>query len=205
LPAQMESAKAQLEEAKVELGKTTVRSQVDGVIDQVTLHVGARASQIATAPARRIIPARDPVHEPRGVAGFEQVARSLRYVGMPAEVACDPNFNIAMEDAILPARIRAIQPEIAAGQLAPTGRLIEPREFSNRGEVVVQLEMVYPEQEKLLVNGSGCIVQTYYRNLGHGIGGHILGGLGIIKAWGLRIKVWIALVTGIGLAGGGGH
>ena|GEM_PF-5042490 len=29
--------------------------------------------------------------------------------------------------------------------------------------------------------------------------------LGIIKAWGLRIKVWVALATGIGLAGGGAH
>jgi hypothetical protein len=42
-------------------------------------------------------------------------------------------------------------------------------------------------------------------SLGHGLLGHILGGLGIIKAWRLRIKVWVALVTGIGLAGGGAH
>lgn len=205
LPAQRESAQAALEQAKVELAKTTVRSQVDGVVDQLTLHVGARASQIASNPAMLIIPDRDEAHPKRVVAGFSQVARSVLYVGMPAEVACDSNFNVAMVDAVLPARITAIQPEIAAGQLAPTGRLIEPSEFSKRGEVVAAIEMVYPEHQKLLVNGSGCIVQTYDRNLPHGIWGHILGGLGIIKAWGLRIKVWIALVTGIGLAGGGGH
>ena len=152
-----------------------------------------------------IIPDRDEAHPKRVLAGFSQVARSVLYVGMPAEVACDTNFNVAMRDAVLPARIIAIQPEIAAGQVAPTGRLLEPSEFSKRGEVVALLQMVYPEHQELLVNGSGCIVQTYDRNLGHGVFAHILGGLGIIKAWGLRIKVWIALVTGIGLAGGGGH
>lgn len=205
LPAQRESANAQLEQAKVELAKTTVRSQVDGVVDQVTLHVGARAAQFAANPAMLIIPDRDEAHPRRVVAGFSQVARSVLYVGMPAEVACDTNFNVGMVDAVLPARITAIQPEIAAGQIAPTGRLLEPSEFSKRGEVVAALDMVYPEHEELLINGSGCVVQTYDRNLPHGILGHILGGLGIIKAWGLRIKVWIALVTGIGLAGGGGH
>lgn len=203
LPAQRESANATLDQAKVELAKTIVRSQVNGVIDQLTLHVGARASQIAVSPAMLIIPDRDKAHPKRVFAGFAQVARSVLYVGMPAEVACDTNFNVAMINAVLPARIIAIQPEIAAGQVTATGRLLEPSEFSKRGEVAVLLEMVYPEHQELLINGSGCIVQTYDRNLGHGVFAHILGGLGIIKAWGLRIKVWIALVTGVGLAGGG--
>lgn len=203
LPAQKESATAQLEQAKVELEKTIVRSFVDGVVDQLTLHVGARAAQFAANPAMLIIPDRDEAHPRRVVAGFAQVTRSVLYVGMPAELACDTNFNVAMKNAVLPARVAAIQPEIAAGQVAPTGRLIEPSEFARRGEVVVLLETVYPEHEKLLVNGSGCAVQTYDRNLGHGAFAHIVGALGIIKAWGLRIKVWLALVSGIGLAGGG--
>ena len=205
LPAQRESAKAALNQAQVELTKTVVQSQVDGVVDQLTVHVGARASQVASNPTMLIIPDRDEAHPKRVFAGFSQVARSVLYVGMPAEVACDTNFNVAMTDSVLPARVTAIQPEIAAGQVAPTGRLLEPSEFSTRGEIAVLLEMVYPEHQAVLVNGSGCIVQTYDRNLGHGLLGHILGGLGIIKAWGLRIKVWIAMVTGIGLAGGGGH
>ncbi|WP_346892040.1 HlyD family secretion protein [uncultured Roseibium sp.] len=203
LPAQRASANAALEQARVELEKTVVRSWVSGTIDQLTLHVGARASQLASSPAMLIIPDRDDAHPKRVVAGFSQVARSVLYVGMPAEVACDTNFNVAMVDAVLPARIAAIQPEIATGQVTTTGRLLEPSQFAARGEVTVLLDMVYPEHEDLLVNGSGCIVQTYDRNLGHGIMGHILGGLGIIKAWGLRIKVWIALVSGVGLTGGG--
>lgn len=203
LPAQLASANAALAQAQVELEKTIVRSQVNGVIDQQTLHVGARASQIASSPAMIIIPDRDEAHPKRVFAGFSQVARSVLYVGMPAEVACDTNFNIAMVDAVLPARIIAIQPEIAAGQVTSTGRLLEPSQFANRGEVAVLFELVYPEHRDMLVNGSGCIVQTYDRNFGHGVVGHVLGGLGIIKAWGLRIKVWVALVTGVGLAGGG--
>ncbi|MEM8812519.1 MAG: biotin/lipoyl-binding protein [Pseudomonadota bacterium] len=203
LPAKRKSANAALRQAQVELEKTVVRSEVNGMIDQLTLHVGARASQIATAPSMLIIPDRDEAHPKRVMAGFSQVARSILYVGMPAEVACDTNFNVAMVDAVLPARIIGIQPEIAAGQITPTGRLLEPSQFSARGEITVFFEMVYPEHEEALVNGSGCIVQTYDRNLGHGIAGHVLGGLGIIKAWGLRIKVWLALVTGVGLSGGG--
>ena len=99
----------------MELDKTVVRSEVNGVIDQLTLHVGARASQIASSPAMLIIPDRDEAHPRRVVAGFSQVARSVLYVGMPAEVACDTNFNVAMVDSVLPARIVAIQPEIRRG------------------------------------------------------------------------------------------
>ncbi|MEP3279447.1 MAG: HlyD family secretion protein [Stappiaceae bacterium] len=203
LTAQRESANAALEQANVELEKTIVRSQVNGVIDQLTLHVGARASQIASNPAMLIIPDRDEAHPKRVFAGFSQVARSVLYVGMPAEVACDTNFNVGMVNSILPARVTAIQPEIAAGQVTATGRLLEPSQFATRGEVAVLLEMVYPEHQELLINGSGCIVQTYDRNLGHGVVGHVLSTLGIIKAWGIRIKVWVALVTGVGLAGSG--
>jgi len=54
-----------------------------------------------------------------------------------------------------------------------TGRLLEPSEFATRGEVAVLLELVYPGHEETLVNGSGCIVQTYYRNFGHGVFSHI--------------------------------
>jgi hypothetical protein len=47
-------------------------------------------------------------------------------------------------------------------------------------------------------------VQTYTNNL-HGFFGHVIAATGVVKAAGLRIKVWGSLVSGVGLAGGGGH
>ena len=69
---------------------------------------------------------------------------------------------------------------------------------------MVLLELVYPEHEQMLLDGAGCIVQTYTTNL-EGIFGHVIAGTGMIKAAGLRIKVLGAILTGVGLVGGGGH
>ena len=57
----------------------------------------------------------------------------------------------------------------------------------------------------LLENRSRCrIVQTYTNRL-PGFFGHVISATGVIKAAGLRMKVWGALVSGVGLGGGGGH
>lgn len=71
-----------------------------------------------------------------------------------------------------------------------------------RGSLVVYFELDYPEHEAIMLNGSGCIVQTYTNNL-PGFTGHIIAATGIVKAVGLRLKVWGAMIAGIGLSGGG--
>lgn len=209
LPARRDSARAALEQAMVELAKTEVRSGVAGVVEQLTLTAGARAGQIAIAPVMVIHPDRSPDEPVRITAGFSQVSRSVLRVGMAAEVACDSNFNIAMENVVLPARIIRIQGAIASGQVPPTGRLIEPAELAKRGELGVTLKLVHPEHEALLLDGSGCIVQAYTTHVTGSLEGsviaHVIETLGILKALLLRMKVWIALAAGIGLGGGGGH
>ncbi len=127
---------------------------------------------------------------------------------MAAEVACESNFNISMRNTVLPARIKRIQTVVSSGQFTPSGRLFEPSERARRGDFVAHLELVYPEHQEMLVQGSGCMVQAYTTHvtgaLEGGILAHGIEALGALKAVLIRVKVWIALAAGIGL-GGGGH
>ncbi|SFU20422.1 HlyD family secretion protein [Sedimentitalea nanhaiensis] len=209
LPARRQSAEAALEQAQVELEKTVVRSRVSGLVEQVTLTEGARAAQIAVRPAMVIVPDRRPDEPLLVAAGFSQVALSVLHVGMAAEIACESSLKASMENTVLPARVARIQRAVATGQLSPTGRLLEPQEFARGGEAVVYFKMEHPEHAALLVDGTSCIAQTYTTHLTGSLEGslaaHGIEALGMIKAILLRIKVWVALVAGAGLGGGGGH
>ena len=205
LPARRESAAAALAQAQIELDHTTVRSSVAGAIEQLTLSVGARAGQTNLGPAMLIVP-----DGPLQItAGFAQVARSVLHTGMAAEAVCYSTLNVAMTDAVLPARVVRIQNVIATGQIAPTGLLLEPSSVANEGDVVVHFALEYPEHEALLPRGSSCIVQTYTTHLSGplegGLVAHAIEAMGIIKAVLLRTKGWAALVVGVGLGGGGSH
>lgn len=205
LPAQRATAEAALEQAKVNLDLTIVTSSVAGRIEQLTLNVGARAGQTNLGPAMLIVP-----DAPLAiVAGFSQVARARLHEGMAAEIMCYSTLNLAMKNVVLPVRLSWIQSVVATGQLAPVGVLLEPSSIANSGDVVAHFELVYPEHAAMLPDGSNCIVQTYTTHLEGPLAGtpiaHVIETLGVIKAVGLRLKVWTGLMAGIGLTGGGGH
>lgn len=198
LPAQRKAAEAALESAKVALGMTEVRSFTDGVVTQLALSAGSPASTLILSPAMVIIPDRPDDLPLRITAGFSQVSRSSLYEGMPAEIACDTNIGLSFRNTVLPARVRYIQPAIATGQIVPGGRLIELSEQVPRGSLLVYLELEHKEQEKIMVDGTGCVVQTYTNNLS-GFMGHVIAATGVVKAAGLRLRVWGSLIAGIGL------
>ncbi|MEY8839783.1 HlyD family secretion protein, partial [Cribrihabitans sp. XS_ASV171] len=206
-PAELATAQASLRKAQSDLDKTRVTAAVPGRVEQVTLNVGDRAAEIALNPAMVIVPDRTADDPARIVAGFTQVNRSVLHVGMPAEVACESNINNGMKNSVLPARIVRIQEAIAAGQIVPTGRLMQPSERMGRGEVVVHLALEYPEHQTLLVNGSRCLVQAYTTRISGVLAGTVLGK--VIEAWALekaiimRMKVWVMLATGAGLGSPG--
>ena len=202
IPAQRRAAEAALQNAQADLAKTEVRSFSDGLITQLALSVGSPASTLILSPAMVIIPDRPDDLPLRFTAGFDQVARSTLYVGMPAEIACNTNINLSFRDTVLPARIAAIQPAIASGQIVPGARLIEAQTRTGRGSLLAYLELVYPEHEEIMIDGSGCLVQTYTENL-DGFFGHVIAATGLVKAATLRMKIWGALVSGVGLSGGG--
>lgn len=202
IPAQRKAAEAAVQSAQVALDKTFVKSFADGIITQMAMSVGSPASQLIISPALVIIPKRSD-DEPRIItAGFAQVSRDAIYEGMPAEVACETNTNIGFRDSILPARIVSIQPAIATGQVVPGGNLLEPRKNPERGSVLAYLELLHGEHEDILIDGSGCLVQTYTNNI-EGLIGHVIAATGVVKAAGLRLKVWGTLLVGVGLVGGG--
>lgn len=204
LPAQRNVAQAAYESAKVELEKTEVKAFSNGVVAQLALGVGSPASRLILSPAMVIIPDRPEGLPERVVAGFSQVSRDVLHVGMPAEIACDANTNIGFVNSVLPAKVAAIQPAIAAGQIVPSGNLIELNKNAARGSVLVFFEFLHKEHEDIMLDGSGCIVQTYTNTLSGTIG-HVIAATGVVKAVGLRLKIWGVLLSGIGLAGGGGH
>ncbi|WP_050927866.1 HlyD family secretion protein [Aestuariivita boseongensis] len=205
--AQVELAQTDISEtipAQVALDKTEVRSFANGVVTQMAMSEGSPASTLILSPAMVIIPDRPEGVPIRITAGFSQVARSTLYEGMPAEIACDSNFGLSFRNAILPAKVALVQPAVAAGQVVPGGRLLEPNNSLQRGSLLVYFELLHPEHEAMMLDGSGCIVQTYATNR-PGIVGHIIAATGVVKAAGLRLKVWGGLISGVGLAGGGGH
>jgi len=202
LPARRKSAEARHASSKTEFDKTEVRAFSSGVVTQMLLSVGSPASRLILSPALVIIPDRDEDYPVRIVAGFPQVSFGVLHVGMPAEIACDSNSNLTMKNAVMAARVISIQPAIAAGQLAPGSTLIDANALASRGSVLVIFDLVHKEHEAMLLDGSGCIVQTYTNNL-HGTFGHVIAATGIIKALLFRIKVWGGLMVGVGLAGGG--
>lgn len=203
LPAQRKATEATLEAAQAQLDFTEVRSFGSGTVTQLSLSVGSPASTLVFSPAMIIIPDRPEGMPVRVAAGFSQVAGKALHEGMPAELACDNNANLLFRDAILPARVVSIQPAVATGQVVPNGDLLDLTNASNRGSLLVLLEVEYQEHEALLLDGAGCIVQTYTDNL-HGAVGHIIAVTGVVKAAGLRLKMLGALISGVGL-GGGGH
>ena len=202
LPAARKSAEADLEFARVALEKTEVRAFSDGIVTQLALSVGSPATQLIVSPSMVIVPDRSEDAPNRLVAGYSQVAKGVLYEGMPVEVACASNLNISMKNSIMPGRVIAIQPAIAAGQITPSGNLIELDTRAKRGTLLVYLELLHKEHQAMLINGSGCLVQNYTDNLS-GIVGHVIVATGIIKAFLLRVKTWGVLIIGVGLAGTG--
>lgn len=202
LPAKQESAKAALLKAENELAKTEVRAFTNGTVNQIALNEGATATRLVLSPSLLIIPDQPADTPLKMTAGFTQTAKNVLKPGMPVEIACETNSNLLMRNVILPARISFIQNAIATGQITSGGGLIEPNSRIKRGSVLVHMELVHQEHEKHVLKGSGCIVQAYTNDL-PGFGGHVISALGAVKAILFRIKVWVSLAVGIGLASGG--
>lgn len=204
IPAQRQAVEAAIEQAETALGFTEVRSFVGGTVTQLALSEGSPATTLVVRPSMIIIPDRPKDVPIRVLAGFSQVANSTIYEGMPAEVACDANANLGFRNAIFPAHIVLVQPAVATGQVVPSGDIRELNNATYRGSVQAFVELVHPEHEAMLLDGTGCIVQAYTNNM-DGVFGHIIAATGVVKAAGLRMKVLGSIFNGIGLAGGGGH
>ncbi|MEP2029821.1 MAG: biotin/lipoyl-binding protein [Paracoccaceae bacterium] len=202
IPARLKLAEAAIDSAQVALNFTEVRSLADGSVTQLSLNVGSPATTLVLRPAMIIIPDRPEDLPIRITAGFSQVAHDTLYEGMPAEIACESNANLLFHNAVMPAHIQSVQPAIATGQIMPDPQLLDMGGATARGTLLVFLELVYEEHEAMLLDGAGCIVQAYTNNI-DGTVGHVIAATGMIKAAGLRLKVFGSILSGVGLLGGG--
>src|SRR5690606_16243455 len=190
LPAQKASAQAALEEALVELAKTTVYAGVSGRLEQFTLRPGDLVNPMMR-PAGILIP-----REAGRIglqAGFGQIEAQVLRPGMIAEGACT-----SVPFRIIPLVVTDVQSVIAAGQVRPTDQLLDPMQVARPGALTAYLEPLFPGGLDALTPGSSCIVNAYTSNhdklqspdLGtlERIGLHMIDAVGVVHAAILRLQ-----------------
>jgi multidrug resistance efflux pump len=204
LPAQKASAQAALEEALVELAKTTVYAGVTGRLEQFTLRPGDIVNPLMR-PAGILIP-----REAGRIglqAGFGQIEAQVIRQGMIAEAACT-----SVPFRIIPLVVTEVQSVIAAGQLRPTDQLVDPMQVSRPGAITAYLEPLFQGGLATLPPGSSCIVNAYTSNhdklesadLGtlDRIALHMIDAVGVVHAALLRLQAILLPVRTLVLSGG---
>lgn len=203
LPAQRATAEAALKEAEVELGKTLITAGTDGVVQQFTLKPGDLVNAMFR-PAGVLVPDR----KVEGlIAGFGQIESQVVQEGMVGEVTCP-----ALPWQIIPVVVTEVQDVIANGQVRPTDRLFDVKQFAEPGTITALLEPLYAGQLEGLPQGASCIANVYTSNhdrldsdedLGtlQRIGLHVIDTVGVVHAMILRIQALLLPVKTLVLSG----
>jgi multidrug resistance efflux pump len=204
LPAQKASAQAELEEAAVELAKTTVYAGVTGRLEQFTLRAGDIVNPLMR-PAGILIPS-----EAGRVglqAGFNQIEAQVIRRGMIGEAACS-----SVPFRIIPLVVTEVQSVIAAGQLRPTDQLVDPTQVPRAGAITAYLEPLFEDGITALPPGSSCAVNVYTSNHAKlqspdvgtfdGIALHMIDAVGVVHAAILRLQAILLPVRTLVLSGG---
>ncbi|MBV6631611.1 MAG: HlyD family secretion protein [Alphaproteobacteria bacterium] len=158
LPAQRQTAQAQLEEAIVKLDKMVIRAGVDGRVEQFTLRVGDFVNPFMR-PAGVFIPS--DAGRTTVVGAFGQIEAQVLKVGMEAEISC-----AALPLTIIPMIITDVQEEIASGQIRTSDRLADVGDRGNRppGNVLAYMEPLYEGGLDGLPPGASCMANAYTNN-----------------------------------------
>lgn len=203
LPAQKASAEAALAEAQVDLDKSVVRAGVTGTMEQFTLRIGDIVNPLMR-PAGILVP------EGAGTAaleaGFGQIEAQVLKAGMIAEVTC-----VSRPFKVIPMVVSQVQGQVAAGQLGPSDRLIDPAEAGPPGSITVLLEPLFAGGLDRVPPGSRCIANAYTSNhdrlededLGPGerLFLHAVDTVGIVHAAILRFQALLLPVRALVLTG----
>lgn len=155
IPAELESAKARLEQAQVELDKTLVVAGTDGIVQQFALRPGDVVNPMLR-PAGILVPAQ----RVTGLAaGFGQIEAQVIRPGMIGEVAC-----MAKPWEIIPVVFVEVQDVIAAGQIRPTDQLVDLQQLPRDGTITVIMEPLDKGAFDSLPQGATCIANGYTSN-----------------------------------------
>jgi multidrug resistance efflux pump len=190
LPAQKATAEATLAEAQVELEKTVIRAGVSGRVEQFALRVGDIVNPVMR-PAGVLIP--DGAGQQGLQAGFDQIEAQIMKVGMTAEITC-----ISKPWTIIPMVVTDVQDFIAAGQYRGGEQLIDPKQVTQPGTLLVFLEPLYKGGLDGVTPGSSCIANAYSSNHDLIASGdisttwrvvlHVVDALGLVHAMILRLQ-----------------
>lgn len=204
LPAQRATAQAELEQAKVELAKTTVYADVTGRLEQFTLRAGDIVNPFMR-PAGILVPSE--AGRVALQAGFGQIEAQVIHRGMIGEAAC-----ISVPFRIIPLVVTEVQEVIAAGQLRPSDQLVDPMQVPRPGALTAYLEPLFTGGLDALTPGSSCIVNAYTSNhdklesadLGtlDRIALHTIDTVGVVHAAILRLQAILLPVQTLVLSGG---
>ncbi|WP_158967375.1 HlyD family secretion protein [Chachezhania sediminis] len=205
LPAQLDTARAAVEQAQVELSFTQVRAGTDGTLQQFNLQPGDYINPILR-PAGLIVPAHSGTD--RIQAGFGQLAAQVVKPGMIAEVSC-----MSLPFTVIPMVIVDVQDVIAAGQFRPTDNLVDATLIPQApGSITAIMEPLYAGALDRLPPGSRCVANaytSYYDLLDSGevtgiraLGLHVVDTVGLVHAAILRAQAVLAPVRLLVLSGG---
>lgn len=156
LPAQKASAEAALAEAQVELDKTVIRAGVSGRVEQFGLKVGDIVTPIMRS-AGILIP--DGSGRQGLQAGFGQIEAQVMKPGMIAEATC-----VSKPFTVIPMVVTSVQDYIAAGAFRGGEQLVEARQVTQPGTLLVFLEPLYKGGLDDVTPGSSCIANAYSSN-----------------------------------------
>ena len=203
LPAQKASAEAALTEAEVELQKTVVRAGVDGRVEQFALRPGDIVNPMMRS-AGVLIPSgagQRVLH-----AGFGQLEAQIMKVGMIAEATC-----ASKPWTIIPMVVTDVQDYVAAGQFRGGEQLIDPKQVTQLGTLLVSLEPLYKGGLEGVTPGSSCIANAYSNNhdkiASKETGAmkraalHVVDALGLVHALILRLQALVFPVQTLVLGG----
>ncbi|MDF0497636.1 HlyD family secretion protein [Bradyrhizobium yuanmingense] len=204
LPAQKATAEAALDQAQVDLDKTSVRAGVDGRVEQFLVRPGDVVNQLMR-PAGVLVP--EGAGRKALQAGFGQIEAQVMKQGMVAEATC-----ISKPWVIIPMVITTVQDYIAAGQFRTGEQLIDPQNAVRPGTILVFLEPLYKGGLDGVTPGSSCVVNAYTSNheeisakdtsTSRKIALHVVDGVGLVHALLLRIQALLLPIQTLVLSGG---
>lgn len=147
--AEVEQLRAQLEAAKWNLDKTTVRAPADGYVTNLALRKGARVT--AQSPVMAFIDTSETIF------GIEIPQIYARYiaVGQPVEVTFKP-----FPGEVFPGRVETVLQAIASGQTQVGGLAVAPPELQ-AAPFLVRIKLDDPEVAKRLPAGSTGLAAIY--------------------------------------------
>lgn len=204
LPAAKATAIAARKQAQTELDKTVVYALVDGTVEQFALQPGDIVNPILR-PAGVLVP--PDAGRGRFQAGFNQLATQVVKPGMIGEITC-----MSLPLTIVPMRVVEVSDYIPAGQFRPTDQLRDLQDSARPGTLTVYMEPLFEDTVDDIKRGSKCMANLYTNNhelledesLGFGkwLFLHVVDTVGIVHAFGIRMRAMLMPVQNLVLTGG---